>query len=72
GKTIELKELIDLLGKVIGRKVKIESFVNQAGDVPVTYADITKIRKLLGYNPEVSIEEGIKRFVTWYRREYNL
>lgn len=72
GKTIELKELIDLLGKVIGRKVKIERFVNQAGDVPVTYADITKIRKLLGYNPEVSIEEGIKRFVTWYRREYNL
>jgi UDP-glucuronate 4-epimerase len=40
----------------------------QPGDVTITYADINKAKRLLGYNPKVKIEEGIKRFVDWYKR----
>ena len=39
----------------------------QPGDVPVTYADIRKAKKMLGYNPKTSIEKGIKEFVEWYK-----
>jgi len=40
----------------------------QPGDVTITYADITKSKKLLGYSPETSIEQGIRNFVEWYKR----
>mgnify|MGYP006307536621 CR=1 FL=1 len=42
----------------------------QPGDVPLTYADTSKAEKLLGYKPKVSIEEGVKRFVDWFK-EYH-
>jgi len=38
----------------------------QEGEVPVTYADISKSRELLGYDPKVSIEEGLRRFCSWF------
>ncbi len=69
GETIQLRELIELIGKITGKKINIEHLVNQAGDVPITYADITRIRELLGYKPEVSIEDGIRKFVDWYKNE---
>lgn len=67
-RTVELMELIRLIEKNLGKKAKIEKLPDQPGDVPITYADITKAEKLLGYKPEVSIEEGIKKFVDWFRR----
>jgi UDP-glucuronate 4-epimerase len=66
-RTVELRELIALLEKDLEAKAKIDRQPLQPGDVPQTYADITKARRLLGYNPQTQIEEGIHRFVEWFR-----
>lgn len=68
-KVVELQYLIRLIEENLGKKAKIKKMPNQPGDVPVTYADISKAKRLLGYNPQVGIEEGIERFVQWYRSE---
>lgn len=65
--TVELKYLIELLEENLGRKAIIEQKPFQAGDVPQTFADISKAKKLLGYNPQTKIEEGIKRFAEWIK-----
>jgi UDP-glucuronate 4-epimerase len=44
----------------------------QPGDVADTAADITKSRKLLGFNPKTSVREGIRKFIIWYRDYYDL
>ena len=41
----------------------------QPGDVPITYADISRARKLLGYEPQVKVDEGIPVFVKWYKSQ---
>jgi UDP-glucuronate 4-epimerase len=66
-KTVPLRALVSLLEKILGEKAKIEELPEQPGDVPITYADITKTRRLLGYDPQVGIEEGVDRFVRWFR-----
>jgi len=66
-RTVELRELVGLLENSLGRKARIEQKPEQPGDVPITFADITKSRNLLGYNPRVPIEEGIRRFVDWFK-----
>ncbi len=63
--TVELKELIKLLEKNLGRRAIIERRPVQPGDVPQTFADISKARALLGYNPQTKIEEGIREFSRW-------
>ncbi len=68
-RTVELRELIALLEKELDRKAVIDRQPMQPGDVPQTYADITKARKMLGYNPQTQIEDGIHRFVEWFRTE---
>lgn len=65
-RTVELRELIALLEKELGQKAIIDRQPMQPGDVPQTFADISKARRLLGYNPQTQIEEGIRRFVTWF------
>ena len=42
----------------------------QPGDVPATFADVSKLKALTGYDPKVTIEEGLPRFVQWYRRYF--
>jgi UDP-glucuronate 4-epimerase len=69
GKTISLKNLIKILEKVTGKKVRIEQLDEQKGDVPKTYADIGKAKRLLGYSPSISIEEGIRKFFKWYNNQ---
>lgn len=66
-KIISLKDLIELIGETAGKIPKIERLPNQLGDVPITYADISKARNLLRYEPQTSIEEGIKKFVEWFK-----
>ena len=66
---IELTKLITTIEKQVGKKAKIKQMPMQGGDVPLTYADITKAKRLLGYAPKVKIEEGIKRLVEWYKRK---
>jgi UDP-glucuronate 4-epimerase len=65
--TVTLSRLIELLEGALGRKALIDRQPLQPGDVPVTYADISKARARLGYDPQVKIEAGIPRFVEWFR-----
>jgi len=67
GRTVTLKNLIEVLGKVSGKEVIIKKLDEQPGDVPQTYADIGKAKRLLGYNPRFTIEEGTRRFFEWYK-----
>lgn len=66
-RTVELRELIALLEKELDAHAIIDRQPAQPGDVPQTFADITRARKLLGYNPQTQIEEGLHRFVDWFR-----
>lgn len=68
-RTVELRRLVSLIEKKLDRKTKIRQLPEQAGDVFVTYANISKARKLLGYEPKTEIEEGIEKFVEWYKTE---
>jgi UDP-glucuronate 4-epimerase len=64
--TTTLSELIASIERALGKTALIERHPEQPGDVPVTYADISKARRLLGYNPHTQIAEGIPRFVEWF------
>lgn len=64
--TITLSELIREIEKGLGKKAVIEFLPDQQGDMPLTSADITKARALLGYNPQTKIAEGIPKFIEWY------
>ncbi len=68
-RTVELSRLIELIASALGVEPRIRPLPPQPGDVERTCADITKARELLGYDPNVSIEEGIPAFVDWYRRQ---
>jgi UDP-glucuronate 4-epimerase len=66
--TISLKELITVIESVTRQKAIINLLPHQEGDVDITFADITKAKKLLGYNPSFPFEKGIELFVKWYKR----
>ena len=66
--TIELGRLIELLENALDTKAQIDRQPPQPGDVPITYANIDKARRLLEYDPQVKIEDGIPRFVGWFRQ----
>jgi UDP-glucuronate 4-epimerase len=63
---VSLDYLIGLIEKALGKKARIKRLPMQAGDVPITYADVSKAKSLLGYQPRITIEEGIASFVEWY------
>ena len=64
---ISLNEMIETIGKVLKVNFKIKKLPMQLGDVNRTYADISKAKKLIGYDPKTNFEEGIIRFVEWYK-----
>ena len=64
--TTTLTELIRTIEETLGKKAQIRKLPDQPGDVPLTYADISKARSLLGYNPTTKIKDGIPKFVDWY------
>lgn len=66
---VSLSRLIEVIEHEVGAKAKIESLPDQPGDVRMTCADISKARRLLGYDPRVPIEEGVRRFVSWLKTE---
>jgi len=66
-RTVELRELISLLEKELDTHAIIERQPPQPGDVPQTFADVSKARALLNYQPKTQIEEGLRRFVEWFR-----
>src|SRR5882672_9872978 len=66
--TVTLSHLIELLEKSLGKKAIIDRQPPQPGDVPITFANIDKARAKLGYNPKVKIDEGIPKFIEWFRQ----
>jgi UDP-glucuronate 4-epimerase len=65
--TTELRTLIALIEQSLGKKAVIDRQPMQPGDVSVTFADISKAHRLLGYNPKTKIRDGIPKFVEWYK-----
>lgn len=59
-------KLISILESELKKKAKLQFVKAEKGEVPVTFADITKAEKMLGYNPKTTLEEGIRRFAAWY------
>ena len=72
GERVRLDRLITLIGAAAGRQPIIERGVDQPGDVSLTAADLSRSERELGYCPKVGIEEGIRRFVAWYREVHGL
>ena len=64
--TIQLKDLIGAIENALGKKAKINHLPEQPGDMPLTCADISKARKLLGYNPKTKFQDGLPKFVEWF------
>ena len=67
--TVKLSYLIELLENALGKKAVLDRQPPQPGDVPITFANIAKARAKLGYHPTVKIEEGIPKFVEWFRAQ---
>ena len=68
-RTTTLLDLVDLIGRALGKKPDVAFKPDQPGDVPLTYADVTRAGRALGYAPRVAVEEGIRRFVAWYQAD---
>jgi UDP-glucuronate 4-epimerase len=66
--TVSLKALLSIIERELGKKALINQLPMQPGDVFATNADLTKAKNILNYNPQTSIEEGIRKFVSWYLR----
>lgn len=67
-----LKEMINTIGQALGIEPKIKQLPMQPGDVDRTYADISKAKILIGYEPKTTFKEGIENFVKWYKEKKNL
>ena len=69
-KSTSVIDLVKLLENATGKKATIDWQDAQAGDVPITFADVSKAEKLLGYKPRTAPHEGIKKFVEWFKLEH--
>ena len=67
--TIKLSELINKIENKLDKKAKVKRLELQPGDVDKTFADISKAKKILQYNPKVSIDEGLDKFIDWYIKD---
>lgn len=68
---VSLKEMINTIAEVLNKTPNIQELPMQPGDVERTFADISKAKKLIGYNPKTSFKEGIESFIDWYKANYN-
>lgn len=68
GSPVSLNHLVELLGQSLNKEIIIEKLPLQAGDVPLTYANIEKARKLLDYKPSTCIKSGLEKFVEWMKK----
>jgi UDP-glucuronate 4-epimerase len=68
--TTALLDLVHWIAAELGVEPRLEHLPEQPGDVPITFADVTKAREMLGYEPKVPIREGLKRYVAWYRARH--
>ncbi len=66
---VSLATLIQTIENGLGKKATLRRLPLQAGDVPITYADISKAARMLGYSPHTPFAQGIEKFIEWYRSE---
>lgn len=66
--TISLKKMVEVIENSLGKKALINKMPMQPGDVQRTNADITKAKKMIGYNPETNFRDGIDKFIKWYKK----
>ena len=69
---VSLLDYIAAIEKALGRQAKIELVPQQAGDVEETYADVEALKEATGFQPSTPLEQGIERFVAWYRDYYRV
>lgn len=69
---VELMHLIETLERCLGRKAQKNMLPMQPGDVPATYADVDDLMRDVGFQPSTSIEDGVARFVAWYRQYHRV
>jgi len=63
---VSLSQFIQVIEEILGKKAVIVEKPIQAGDVALTYADLTKAQDMLGYTPKTAIEQGMRQFIAWY------
>ncbi len=66
--TVSLKELVSCIEEVTGKKAVIDNQPEQAGDVPHTFADVSKANRLLNYNPQTKLKDGVQAFYDWFQK----
>ncbi|MFN3648036.1 MAG: GDP-mannose 4,6-dehydratase [Armatimonadota bacterium] len=66
---VSLRDMLATIERVVGKPAIIDQQPDQPGDVRTTYADVSKAAERLGYAPKVEFEEGIRRFVSWFRQQ---
>ncbi|RKY53776.1 MAG: hypothetical protein DRP92_02700, partial [Candidatus Neomarinimicrobiota bacterium] len=71
-KSENLMDFIHLIEKYTGKKAELNFLPMQPGDIPETYADVSHARELLGYDPRVDIEVGVRKFIEWYLDYYKV
>ncbi len=71
GEPVRMADFVALVERLVGKPARMDTPPAPASEPPITYADITKARTLLGYDPHVSVEEGMTRFWEWYRTADN-
>ena len=62
-------DLVNLLEKALGRRAQLQFLPEQPGDMAITYADISRARRMLAYDPQTPIELGIQKFAAWYKEQ---
>jgi UDP-glucuronate 4-epimerase len=67
--TVTLKEMIETIEEVVGKRAVIDRQPNQPGDVPQTWADVSKARELLGYDPKTGFKDGVASFYQWWQQQ---
>ena len=70
--SVELMRYIEILEQSLGKKATKEYLPLQAGDVPATEASMAGLQEAVGYQPAIPVEEGIRKFVAWYRDYYDV
>ena len=71
-KPVQLMRYIEVLERALGKKAQIEMLPMQPGDVPATTADVSALESDIGYRPKTTVEEGVPRFIEWYRGYYKV
>lgn len=72
GKKISLKKYVDIISKILDKKVRIRYLPMQDGDIKETSSDIKETKKYLRYNPRTNVKQGIKKFIDWYKKYHSI